>query len=140
MGGYGDAVDAVDVVDQIFDFGSKLGGEAVAGSVGDVDDGGTGAYYGLDHPCEIFVVGAAGVFGIELDVFYKAFGVSHGFDGTLEDLFACGVEFIAYVGVGSTDTGVYARMFGISEGIGGDTYVVFDSAGEGADGRPGDGF
>ena len=116
MGGDGHFVDAVHVVEEIFDFGTEFGRQAVAGGVGDVDDGGSGLDYGLDHAGEIFIVGAAGVLGVKLHILHKPFGIAYGSDGALDDFLACGVEFVAYVRVGCADACVYTGMFGIFEG------------------------
>ena len=73
MCGNGDFVDAVDMVDEIFYFFSELGGETVAGGVGNIYDSGSGLDYGLNDAGEIFIVSASGVFGIELHILDKTF-------------------------------------------------------------------
>ncbi len=140
VGGNDHLVDALHVVDQIFDLGTEFRGEAVAGGVGDVYDCGTGADNGFDHAGEIFIVGASGVFGVKLHVFHEFLGEGHGSDSAFENVVAGGVEFIFDVVVRGADTGVDAGAFGIFQRFGGHADVVFDSAGQRADCRPCDCF
>ena len=88
VGGYDYVVDAVDVLHEILYFLAEFPWQAVAGGVGDVDDRGPGLHYGLHDAGEIFVVGASGVFGVELHVFDERFRILHGCHGSLDDFLA----------------------------------------------------
>ncbi len=94
MAGKDGLIDIGYVVDQPGDLIAVLVGEAIAGRIGDIDDRGACGDHGFDHPGEVFVVGAAGVFGIEFDVVDEVTGPFDGLDGALQDLFAGGVEFV----------------------------------------------
>ena len=83
MAGEDGLVDIGYVVDQVSDLFAVLIGEAIAGRIGDIDDSGAGGDHGFDHAGEVFVVGAAGVFGVEFDVADEVTGPFHGLDGAV---------------------------------------------------------
>ena len=140
MGGDDGAVDAVDVVHEIFDFGSVFMREAISGGVGDVDHGGAGLDDGFYYAGQVFVVGAPGVLGIELYVFHVFLGILGGGDGLLQDVFAVGVELILDVVIARADAGVYSFALGILQGLEGTVDVFHLGSCQGTDGGPGHGF
>ena len=83
MAGDDGLIDIVDVVDEEGDLFAVLVREAVAGGIGDIDDGGAGGDDGFDHAGQVFVVGAAGVFGIEFHVIDEVLCPFYGLDGPL---------------------------------------------------------
>ena len=88
MGGEYGALHAVHVFHEVLDFCAVFTGQAVARRVGNVDYRGAGFDHGFHHARQVFIVGAAGVFGIELDVLDIALGVLDGRYGAFEDFLA----------------------------------------------------
>ena len=140
VGGYRHVVDAVDMLHKILYLLAEFTRQTVAGSIGDIDYCGSGLDDGLHHSREVFVVGAPGVFRIELNVFYKRLGVFHAFDGPFKYFLRSGVELILYVIGRCAYARMYTRTLRESERLGGDLYVGFHRAGQSADGRPCDGL
>ncbi len=140
VGGEDGVLDAVHVVAQVFNLGAVFLRKAVARGVGDVHDRGAGLDDGFHHPGQEFILGPAGIFGIELNVFHIFLGILDGPDGPLQDFFPGGIEFILDVGIGRADSGVDAFVFGILQGLGGYVDILFYRARKGADGGPGHGL
>ena len=125
------------------DQAAVLLGHGVAGGVGNVDDGGSGIDRGFDHFEQVRRIGAAGVFGVELDVVGVLARQFDGVDGHLQDLdsllgerlaVAFILEFADDVDVGCADAGVNARPLGFGQRFAAGVDVVGDGAREGADG------
>ena len=133
-------VDAVHVFHQVADLGSVFIGQAVARRVGNVDHRGPGLDHGFDHTGEVFVLGAAGIFGIELHVLHVALGIFDGPHGPLDDLLAVGVELVADVAVRGADAGVDALVLGVLQGLHRHVDVFLHGPGQAADGGPGHGL
>ena len=128
------------VIHQIFDLCTINVRKTVTGCIGDVNHGCSGIYNSLHHARKIFVIGAAGVFGVKFHVVHKPAGIFHGFHGTLDNFFAVGVEFVFDVYIGCADSGVDAFAFGVFERFGSHFDVFFHGTGERAYYRPGNGF
>ena len=96
VGGDGDFVDTVDVVDEIFDFLAEFRREAVACRVGYIDYSGSGFDYGFDDTGKILVVGAACILGIELDILDEAFGIGYGLYSALDDFLTVGIGWMPW--------------------------------------------
>ena len=131
------AVYPLDVLHEVANLLAELVGQAVAGGVGYVDDGGPGLDDGLDDASQIFVVGTACIFGVELYIFDISFGILDGSDSPLDNLFTSRVELVFDVVVRGAYTGVYAFVLGILQGLGRYLDVVLDCPGERTDGGPG---
>jgi len=134
MAGDDGFIDIGNVIDEEGNLFAVLVGEAIAGCIGDIDDGGAGGDHCFDDAGEVFVVGAAGVFGIEFDVADQVAGPFNGLYCPLEDLFAGGVKFGFYMRVGGADAGMDAWPAGVLKGLSGDFDIFLDGAAEAADG------
>jgi len=121
---------------QIFDFRAELLGQAISGSVGNIDDRGAGLDHSFDHTGKILVVGAACILGVELHILNILLCVSHGTHCALDNLFTRGIELVSDVLVGSADTGVDAGVFGIFKSLGGYLYIIFNGTCQRADSGP----
>ena len=108
-----DGLFQIDVINEVLYFGAVLVRETVARGVGDVDYGCPRVHHRLYHPRKVFVVGAAGVLGVELHVVHKTAGKFHRFHCTFDDLFAVGVELVFDVHVRCADTGMDPFAFGV---------------------------
>jgi len=127
-------IDIGNVIHKPGDLFAILIGEAVTGRVGDIDYCCAGGDHGLDHAGEVFIVGAAGVFGVEFDVADEVTSPFHGLDSALQDFFAGSVEFAFDVRVRGTDAGMNAGLTGVAECFGCDFDIFLDGAAETADG------
>jgi hypothetical protein len=126
----------VDIGDMVYEEGDLLTvlfGQAVAGGIGNIDDGGAGGDNGFDDAGEIIVVGAACVFCVEFHVIYEVLCPFHGLDGTFENLFAVGVELISDMRVRSADAGMDAGAPGGFEGLCGHFDIFLHGAAKAAD-------
>ena len=124
--------EGVHVLVEILDLLAVLIGGAETGRVGDVAHGGAGLGHGLDHAGQILVVGASGVFGVELHVLHILLGVLHGSHGPLDDLLGGRVELVADVALAGADAGVDALVLGILQRLGGHVDVFLHGARQGA--------
>ena len=135
---YGHAVDAVNMLHQVAYLSRELRGEAVAGSIGDIDDCCTGTYHSLDHSRQILIIRPTSILGIELYILDKLLGIAHTTDSTFEDFLTGGVEFVADVVI----TGAYTCMDSfvprILQSIGCHTDIILHRTRQRADRRPGD--
>ncbi len=131
VGGDYHLVNAVDMIEEVFYFSPEFRGKAVTGGVGDVDDGRACLDYSLDHSCEVLVVGASCVLGVELNILDVSLGVCYCGDCPLKDLFTCGIEFVSYVRIGSPDACMDSGMLGVAKRVGCYAYVVLNSSCEG---------
>ena len=136
MGGEHGAMDAVHVLHEVLDFLAVFAGQAVARRVGDVDHRGARLDHCLHHARQVFVVRAAGVFGVELDVLDVAFGVLDGRHGAFEDFLAVGVELIFNVRVAGTAARVDELVLGKLQRLGRAVYVLGHGACQGANRGP----
>ena len=84
--GYRGVFDAAHVLHEVLDALAELVGQAVAGGVGDVHDGGAGLDNGLDDLGEERVISAACVLGVELHVLDVLLRVGDGGYGALDAL------------------------------------------------------
>ena len=125
MRGKPHSVDAAHVFVQKLDFRAVFLGQAVAGGVRNVEDGGAGFDGRLAHAGQEFVIGTAGVFGVEFHVFHEALGELHGGNGAGQHVGAGGAELVLNVHIGGADAGVDARVAGGPQGLGGHANVVF---------------
>ena len=128
------------MIDQILDFCAILGRQTIARGVRNVDHRCASLDDGLHHSGQIFVLGAAGVFGIEFHIVHKPARILDRLHRTLDYLLAIGIELILYVRVGRADAGVYPLVFGILESIHGYVNILFHGTGQRADCRPGHGL
>src|SRR5579864_5529103 len=119
-------------------------GYRVAGGIGDVDDGSAGVDGGFDHFEQIRWIGAAGIFGVELDIIGVFAREFDGGNGHLQDfsfLFGEGLavafilKFSGNVNIGSADAGVNAGTFGLGQRFAAGVDVIGNGAGKSADGR-----
>ena len=113
MGGDDGLVNAVDMLHEILYLCSILVGHAIAGSVGYVHDSCSGLDDSLYNACEVFIVCAASVLGVELHILNVALGIGNSPNGTLYNLLAVGVELIFDMAVARSDTRVYTLVLGI---------------------------
>ena len=140
MGGYDCVLDAVYVFEKVLDLLRILVRKAVASGVGYVHHGGAGLYDGLYHACQVLVLCAAGILGVELHVLHIFLGVLDGLDRALENLLAVGVELVLYVVVRGAYSGVDPLVLGILQSLGRSVNVFLDRAAQGAYRRPGHGL
>ncbi len=63
MGGDGDVLDSLDASADGCDQFAEFRGDGIADGVGDVERGGAGFHYRIEHLAEKFRVGAGGIFG-----------------------------------------------------------------------------
>ena len=136
VGGDNHPVYSGHVLFEVANLAAELVGQAIAGGVGYVDNGSPGLDDGLDHAGQVFVVGAACIFGIELNVLDILFGIFDRGDSALDNLLAGGVELVFDVVVRSAYAGVYTFVPGILQGFGRYLYIVFDRSGKGTNGGP----
>ena len=129
-------VDVVDMLFEVFNLCAVLVWQAISGGVRDVDHSGTSLDDGLDHACEVLVVGASGILSVELYVVDILFGVSHCAHCALQDVFAVGIELIFDMRVTCADTRVDTFVLGIFQRLGSHVDVLFYGTCECADGRP----
>ena len=131
---------AVHMLDKIAYLGGILRRQAVPCSVRYVDDRRPGLNHGLHHAREVFVVGTAGVLGIELHILYIFLRIADSPHGTLEYLLAGRLELMAYMLVRSADTGMYPLVPRVPERFGRDVDILLHGPREGAYYRPCDGL
>ena len=87
-------VDAINMFHQIFYLCSIFSRQTIAGSVGDIHNGGTCLDDGFYDTCQIFIVGTTCVFGIELYIIDITASIFHCSDGALYDFFAVAVKLV----------------------------------------------
>ncbi len=81
-------VDIRHVVDQVGDLFAILVRQAITGSIRDIDRCSTGSDDGFHYPGQVFIVGPACIFGIELHIICKVAGPFYGLGSALQDLLA----------------------------------------------------
>ena len=106
MAGNNGFVDIGDMVHEIGDFFAILMRQAIAGGIGNIDDCGAGFDNGFDHPGQVCIIGAAGVFGIKFHIVDKIFGPFNGLYCPFNDIFAIGIEFGFDMQIRSADSGM----------------------------------
>ena len=140
VGGDNRTVDAVDVLHEVTDFGTVFARQAIACGVGYIHDGGSCLDDSFYDTRQIFVVGASGVFGIELHVLHIAFGILHGSHGTFDNLLTRRVKLVADVAVAGSDAGVNAFALGKLQCLGCAVDVFLHGTGQRTNGGPCYGF
>ena len=133
-------VDTVDMLHKVFDLGTELARKAVTGRIGDIYDGGACLDHGLDDAGKVFVVGATGVLGIELNILDKTLGIAYTGYGTIQNILPIGVEFIADMIVRRAYACMYPLVFGILQSLGSHADIVFNGTCQSAYCRPCDGL
>ena len=126
-------MDVADVFHQVFDFPPVLLRQAVSGRVGDIDHRSARFNDRFDDARQVFVVGPAGVFGVEFDVFDIFLRVFHGSYGPFDDLFGGRFELVVNMRVGHADPGMDPLMFGQRQRVGGYVDVFLYGASQRAD-------
>ena len=125
---------AADVLHEVPDATAELVGEAVAGGVGDVHDGGARLDDRLDDLGQEGVIGTAGILGVELNVLDVGLGMLDGRNGTLDALVLGDAQLVMHMRGGNADAGVDARALGVLERLGGAVDVLRDGTREADDG------
>ena len=126
------------IVDKVFYLGSVIAWETVSCRVRYVDNGRSGIDDSLNHSCEEFVVGTAGVFCVEFHIIHESACIFYRADSPLQDFFPAGVELVVYVVVGCAYAGMYPLEPGIVKSIDCKVDVLFQGSGQGADAGFGD--
>ena len=121
---------------EVLDLLAVLPRHAVACRVGDVDDLRTGIDHGLNDLGQVFVLGAAGIFGIEFDLIDLVAGILDGSHGTFDDFLAGTVELVFDVAVAGADACMDSFMLCEFKGFGCAVNVLLYGACKGADCRP----
>ena len=138
MGGDDGLVDAIHMVYKILDLCTILLRKTIARGVGDVDYRCTSFDDGLYHTCQIFVVGASGVFSIEFHILYEPLGILHCLNGTLDDFLTIAIELVFDVQVAGSNARVDALVLGILQRLNGNVDVFLNRPCERTNGRPRD--
>ena len=134
--GDGHVLDAIDVLHQVLDAIAIFPRHVEARGVGDVDHGGARLDGRLDHLGQILVGGAAGVFGIELDVVDVLARVLDRMHAAIDCLVqGHALELVLEVLRGDADARVDAGTCGNLQRVGAHVDVALDRACQAADDR-----
>src|SRR5574344_14950 len=137
MSGKDRLVNAVDVVDKVFDLGAVLGRKTVSGGVRNIDHCRSGLDDGLNYLCKVFVVGAPCILRIEFNIFDILLRILDSSYRALENLFAGGIELVLDMRIRCAYSSMNPLVLGILESIDSDINIFLHGSGERADYRPG---
>ena len=104
---------AIDMLHQILDFGSKFLWKTITCSIGNIHNCCTRLDYGFHYSGQIFIIRTTSIFCIELHILYILFGISHRCHSPFYNLFTIGIELISDMRIRGPDTGMDPFMLGI---------------------------
>ena len=106
-------VDAVYVINQIFDLGSVFFRKAIPRSIRNIHHRSSSLDNGFHYPGQVFIVRTAGILRIKLYILYVPACILHCCHCPFDDFLTCRIEFISDMRIRCTDTGMDTLALGI---------------------------
>ena len=129
-------MNTVDMFHQISYLRAILIRQAIPRCIGNIHHSSTCLDNSFYHPCQIFIIRSACIFGIELYIIHILTCILYGSHCTLYNFFAIGIEFILNVRVRCTDTSMNAFMLGKLQSLCRHINIFLYGTCQGADGGP----